>query len=170
MKTLESIFAEEAVTRISEKILQSTKDKIKEQIAEEFFKEVEIYLFEIYDKFKEKIETDLIKEITEEYILTPDKYKYAQLRKKMFLENKELFIDLLTDEMIQKNIECVILQYTADDYYFSWRWKDGIGNFILNNIDMFENDERVISKLTREITSLKLQLSKLKSLLKDTNQ
>lgn len=94
METLNKIFTEAQAIEIAEKILLATKVKIKGDIADEFYKEVEGYLYKIYSDTKDRIEKELIAEITEEYVKDPTNYKFKDLRDKLWSEHKD-------DERIQ---------------------------------------------------------------------
>lgn len=159
MEALNKITTEEAVNLASEKILSSVREKIKDQIADAFYKEMDGYLYEHYQNHKDKLEKELIEQITERFIQKPMEYKFAELRKKLFNENKELLTKTLTDEAIQKSVEDVIEQYTHRDYIFHWRWKDAIVKTIIENFDKFKNDERVQSQFIHQIENLKSQIN-----------
>lgn len=100
MNSLDKVFTEENVNEVSEKILKSSIEKIKEEFSNNFYHELDAFVYEHYSNAKDKIEKELIKEITEEFIKEPMNYKYAKLREKLFLENKELLVKTLTDEAI----------------------------------------------------------------------
>lgn len=148
---MKDIYDEKEVEKLSQGVLDSVKDKIKDQIADEVYSKIGGYLYEHYTNNKDKIENELIRSITEEYVKDPSVYKYADLRKKMFLENREELTKTLTDEAIYKSVEDVIEQYTHRDYHFEWRWKDGIARFILENFSKFKDDERVNEWIGRDI-------------------
>ena len=157
MDTLKLIYDENKVAEIAEKILAVTKEKIKDQIANEYYKEVENYLYEHYTNNKDKIKQQMIREISDEYVANPANYQFGELRKKIFEENKDAIVGALTDDAIMKNMENILLEYTHINYTFNWRWKDGIVNLIRKNWDLFKDDERILSGLGREIENLKYQ-------------
>jgi hypothetical protein len=148
---MKDIYDEKEVEKLSQGVLDSVKDKIKDQIADEVYSKIGGYLYEHYTNNKDKIESELIKSIVEEYVKNPNDYKYADLRKKIFLENKEELTKILTDEAIYKSVEAVIEQYTHQGYHFEWRWKDGIARFILENFSKFKDDERIKEWIGRDM-------------------
>lgn len=165
------LFNEKQAEELANKVLVSVKEKIKEQIADEFYNNLSGYLYEHYDNVKDKINGELIQAITEEYVKNPSEYKFADLRRKMFDENKDVLVKTLTDEAIKNSVENVMLEYTHRDYHFSWKWKDGIVKFILKNWDNFKDDERINEAFGREldnrqnyIDSLKKQLDEIRDL------
>jgi len=148
---MNNIYEEKEVEELSEKVLLSIRDKVKEQIGDSVYNELSGYLYEHYQNNKGKIETELIKSITEEYVKDPKQYKFAELREKMFKENKESLTKSLTDEAIQKSVENVIQKYTHGDYSFEWQWKEGIARFILENWDNFKEDKRINEAFGRKL-------------------
>jgi hypothetical protein len=157
METLKLIYDEKKVAEIAEKILDSTKEKIKEQIANEYYKELDGYLYEHYTNNKDRIKKEMIKEISDEYVANPSNYQFGELRKKIFEENKDAIVGALTDDAIFKNMDDVLREYTHRNSTWGWRWKDGIVNLIKKNWDLFKDDERIVSGLGREIENLKYQ-------------
>lgn len=157
METLKLIYDENKVAEIAEKILATTKEKIKKQIANEYYNELESYLYEHYDNNKHKIKEQLIKEISDEYINDPANYQFSEMRKKMFEENKEALIAPLTDNAIMKTMENILLEYTHENYTFNWQWKNGIVMLIRKNWDLFKDDKNIVFGLGKEIENLKYQ-------------
>lgn len=163
MDTLNKIYTETQAVDLAEKVLTVTKEKIKEQIANEFYKETEGWLYEMYVNNKDKIFNELVSEITEQYVKEPHLYKFINLRAKMWEENKDELSKTLTLEAITHDMENILLQYTHRDYHFNWQWKDGIVRIILANWDKFKDDERVLQGFGREIENLKSQISSLQT-------
>lgn len=161
MENINKLFTEEQVNEVSQKILKSSISKITEELSNSFYQEMDNYLFEHFENAKQKIENTLISEITEEFIKNPTDYKYAKLREKLFLENKETLIKTLTDEAIFRNVENIMLSYTHKNHDFGWMWKDAIIRIIAENWHTFKDDERVNNRLLRQIENLKLQISNL---------
>lgn len=165
--TLNTLFTEEQVEDVSRKILKRTVDKLTNELSTSFYNEMESFLYEHYQNNYDKIHKKLVEEITEEFIKDPKGYKFAKLREKLFNENKEILIKTLTDEAIEKSVEDVIERYTHRDYTFYWRWKDAIIRIIGDNWHKFKDDERVNSRLLRQIDQLKDQVNKLKEKLQN---
>lgn len=157
METLKLIYDEDKVAEIAEKILATTKEKIKEQIANEYYKKLDGYLYEHYTNNKDRIKQEMIKEISDEYVANPANYQFGELRKKIFEENKDAIVGALTDDAIFKNMDDVLQEYTHRNSTWGWRWKDGIVKLIKKNWDLFKDDERIVSGLGREIENLKYQ-------------
>lgn len=167
MESLNKVFTEEQVNDASTKILKASITKITDELQGKFSQEMESWIYEHYLNSKSKIESELIKDITEEFIKNPMQYKFAKLREKLFLDNKELLTKTLTDEAIMLSVENVIENYTYRNYQFDWRWKDAIVQIIGNNWHKFKDDERVNNGLLRQIENLKSQVNSLQQKLND---
>ena len=167
MESLNKVFTEEQVNDASTKILKASIAKITDELQGKFSQEMESWIYEHYLNSKSKIESELIKDITEEFIQNPMQYKFAKLREKLFLDNKELLTKTLTDEAIMLSVENVIENYTHRNYQFDWRWKDAIVQIIGNNWHKFKDDERVNNGLLRQIENLKSQVNILQQKLND---
>jgi len=171
IETIDLIITEKQVEDIAERILAKTRDKIKDQIGDGFYNELRNYCYEHYTNHKDRVEAELIDEITEKFVKEPDLYKFGNLRKKIWYENKDEIVKTLTDEAIKDSVENVIQDYTHRDYHFNWQWKDGIVEIILKNWDKFKDDERIKEAFGRElnkqqslIDSLKHQLQEIKNI------
>jgi hypothetical protein len=167
MENLNKLFTEQEVEIVSEKILTATKDKIKEQISEAFYKETSDYLYQHYDNFKDGLKSSLIKEITEQYVNEPANYQFRELRNKLFAENKEEILKSLTDHAIFETVESILLEYTHKKQMFSWKWNESIAKIILNNWETFKDDERIQMTFGREIDNLKRQIRFLQEKIND---
>ena len=163
------IYNEEEISKLADTFAKKTTDKLKDDLLGDIYNNVSQYLYEHYDNFKNKIEAELIKSICEEYVKTPAEYKFADLRKKIFNENKEELTKILTDEAIEKSVEDVIEKYTHRDYHFNWRWKDAIVRIILENWDKFKDDERIQMQFGRELDNRNYQIEQLKRQLEEIN-
>ena len=148
---MENIYNEEEIKRLADNFSKKVTENLKGDLLDCFYQDIQSYLEEHYQNFHNKIERNLIKSICEEYTKDPSQYKFIDLRKKMFIENKEELIKLLTDEAIEKSVEDVIEKYTHRDYTFSWRWNDAIAKIIIKNIDKFLDNERVQGMFAREL-------------------
>lgn len=160
---MKDIYNQLEIERVAQGVITSVKGKIEEEILEQTYRKIEEYLYEHYQNNKAKIEEELINSIAEEYIENPKEYKFAKLRKKMFAENKEMLTKVLTDEAIYSRVEAVIEQYTHRNYFFEWRWKDGIARFILENFEKFKDDERVNRWIGRELEMLRTKNDQLQN-------
>lgn len=162
MENLNKVFTEQQVNDISSKVLKTSIAKITDELQGKFSQEMESWIYEHYLNVKNKIEKELIRDITEEFVQDPMQYKFAKLREKLFLENKELLVKTLTDEAIMLSVENVLEKYTHRNHQFDWKWKDAILKFISENWHKFKDDERVNSGLIRDIDMLKSQINILK--------
>ena len=167
MESLNKVFTEEQVNDASTKILKASITKITDELQGKFSDEMESWIYEHYLNSKSKIESELIRDITEEFIQNPMQYKFAKLREKLFLENKDLLTKTLTDEAIMLSVENVIENYTHRNYQFEWCWKDAIVKIIVENWHKFKDDERVNNGLLRQIENLKSQVNSLQQKLND---
>ena len=167
METLNEVFSEKQVDEVSDKILKSTIEKIKSELSDKFYNEMNSFIYEHYSNASDEIHEKLIKEITDEFISDPKNYKFLKLRQKLFNENKELLTAIITDEAIEKSVENVIWQHTDKSYHFNWKWTDAIVRIIGENWHKFKDDERVNNGLLRQIEQLKSQISSLQEQLND---
>lgn len=163
MENLQKLFTEEQVNNVAEKILAATKDKFFEQLNQSFYKETSDYLYEHYNNFQSGLKNDLIKEITEQFVSDPSNYQFRELRNKLFKENKDEIVTALTDQAIYETLETIILNYSHKDATFSWRWNEGLVNFLLTNFDKFKDNERFNSPLLKEIERLKYTINNMQS-------
>lgn len=161
METLNKVFTEEQVAEVSDKILKATLGKLTDELNHKFYNEMGNFIYEHYSNASDEIHRQLIKEITEEFVKEPKNYKFAELRKKLFNENKELLVKTLTDEAIEKSVEDVIQNYTHRDYNFHWQWKEAIVRIVLANWNTLKEDERIKNSFGREIDNLKRQIQRL---------
>lgn len=167
METLNEVFTEKQVEEVSDKILKSTIGKIKSELADKFYNEMSSFIYEHYSNASDTIHAKIVSEITEEFVTEPKNYKFLKLRQKLFNENKDLLIGILTDEAIETTVESVIFQHTDKGYHFNWRWTDAIVRIISENWHKFKDDERVNNGLLRQIDQLKSQISRLQEKLND---
>lgn len=167
---MKDIYNKEDVDKVALAVVNEVKEKAQELILDSVYNQLSGYLYEHYVNNKNKIENELICSITEEYVKNPKEYKYKDLRAKMFLENKEEIIKVLTDEAIYQSVENVIEQYTHRNYHFEWRWKDGIARFILENFDKFKDDERVNDWIGRRIKMQDDRIKYLEEQLSEINE
>jgi len=149
------VFTEEEVTEVSEKILSKTIDKIKDEIGNKFYSEMNSFLLEHYDNVSSDIHKKLIKEISDEFIKDPENYKFLSLRRKMFDENKDTLTSILTDEFIKDRMEDVFWQRFNNDNIFKFKWVDGIVKLITENYNEIIKDDNINCKLLNEIKNLK---------------
>lgn len=170
MKSLNKAFTEEQINDASTKILKASITKITDELQGKFSDEMESWIYEHYLNTKSKIESELIRDITEDFIQNPMQYKFAKLREKLFLENKDLLTKTLTDEAIMLSVEKVIQNYTHKNYLFEWRWKDAIVRIIGENWHKFKDDERINNGLLRQIENLKSQVNSLQQKVNDNDE
>lgn len=171
MENLNKIYTEKQIEELSEKVLVSVRDKVKEQIGDALYSELRGFIYEHYTNNKNRIKEELIREITEQYVKDPNSYQYKDLRRKIWEENKSEIVKTLTDEAIKDSVENVIMEYTHRDYHFSWQWKDHIVRIILQNWDKFKDDKRIKEAFGREldnrqsyINSLRQQIEEIKNI------
>jgi len=151
METLKKVFTEADVEIGAERVLTAAIYKITETLSGSFYHEMESYLHEFYINAKDKIHEELIKEISDEYISNPADYKFDVLRKKMFLENKDLLVETLTDAAISENVNAVIWRHLGSEYHFSWKWKDAIAAFAVENYAKLKDDDRIKCEMIKRI-------------------
>lgn len=167
METLDKIYTEKQVEDLSENVLASVRDKVKEQIGDAIYSHLGSFLYEHYSNNKDKIEGEIISEITEQYVKNPTQYKYNNLRKKIWDENKDEIVKVLSDEAIKDSVENVMMEYTHRDYHFSWKWKDAIVKVILKNWDKFKDDERIKQAFGRELENRQSHINSLEQQLRE---
>lgn len=164
---MRNVFEEEEVNNLVDKFTKDTVDKLKPNLLDDVYQTVSDYLYEHYQNIQDKIEAELIRSICETFVRNPMEYKFAELRKKIFNENKEELTSLLTEEGIDKSVDIVMNKYTSKDYYFEWKWKDNIAEFILDNWNKFKDDKRIESALLRKIENQENYINKLKNKLSE---
>lgn len=150
---MENLFEQKQVEELAEKVLGKIKEDIKNDIADKFYNEMSNYLYEHYTNAEDKIKDDLISKITEEFVKNPSDYKFKRLRQKLFEENKEELVGLLTDEQIFKSVEKIIWDYTLKEHGFRWKWEEAVGRFVIKNIDSFKDNERIQNMFARELAN-----------------
>jgi len=158
---LDKIFTEEQVQELSKRVIDHVDKKLKDEVLYSLYNELDSYLWQHYENHKEKVEATLIDEITDRFKSDPDSYKYKDLRKRLWEENKEALTKKLTDEAIQECVENVILDYTHREYHFNHMWLDGIAKVIFNNWDRFKEDARIQAYFGRKMDQKDYQYKKL---------
>ena len=158
---MKTIFKEEEIEKLADNYIKKVKEKIKEDIADGMYNDLSWFLYEHYQNLQSKIESELIGSITEQYKKDPMDYKYWELRKKMFEENKEQLTKDLTDESIMLSVETVIHDYTHREYHFNWKWKEWIVRIIWDNWDKFKDDEKIKNWFDRKIDQQAQQIKNL---------
>ena len=164
---MKDIYNEQEIEKLAENFAKKTTDKLKSDLLDDFYQNIQDYLHEHYNNFKDKVEGDLISSICGTYKKDPKDYKFASLRQKMFNENKEELTKILNDEAIEKSVEDVIKQYTSRDYHFNWKWEDGIARIILKHIDKFSSNKRTQQTFKRENDRLKDKIKNLEAKIED---
>lgn len=134
---------EEQVNALAGGVLKKLKDGLVEQVADEFYTQMSCYLYDHYTSHKDKVFDGVLAEVVDKYRTEPRGGKFAELRKRMFEDNKETLTATLTDEAIMKSLEKALMEYTHRDYHFNWQWKEGIVKVILQNWDSFKDDPRI---------------------------
>ncbi len=109
MTPIESVFKEEDVTNVASKVLKEVTTKISDNISESFHKEMESYLYEIYDNFDRSLKYKLINETADKYISDPNNYKYRAIRDKLFIENRETIIDSIANDLIETKFNAILI-------------------------------------------------------------
>jgi len=164
MKELNNIFTDQSVNDVSEKILKLTIEKIKDSLSNEFYNQMSGFIYEHYENARDSIERGLIDEITDNFIDNPLNYKYTKLRKKIFDENRDVIIPLLTREAIESSVENIIWDRLSDNYHFSWRWRESVVKMIVENIDTILSNEKIGEQgLLREIGNMKRRIAYLEN-------
>lgn len=164
---MEKLFEEKQVEELAEKVLSKVKESIKEDIADRLYIELSSYLYEHYTNINDRIRQDLITQITEEFVKNPSDYKFEKLREKLFQENKDELVGLLTDEQIFKNVEKIVWDYSHKEHTFKWKWEEAISRFIIKHIDDFKDNERIQAMFGKENDRLKQVISALEAKIKD---
>ncbi len=160
MTPIESVFKEEDVTNVASKVLKEVTTKISDNISESFHKEMESYLYEIYDNFDRSLKYKLINETADKYISDPNNYKYRAIRDKLFIENRETIIDSIANDLIETKLNAILIHNSNSENWLAWQWKDGIVKFIQNNWVDFEADERINNGLLAQVRNLTEQIQR----------
>ena len=145
------MYSEKDVELLAKKTLEKITESVKSDIADKFYNEMSDYLYEHYLNIDDRVKDDLINQISDNFIQNPKEYKYKKLRDKLFEDNKEMLISLLTDEAIFNCVETVIQNYSHKSFSFSWQWHDAIAKIIIKNVDSFLDIERVQDMFAREL-------------------
>lgn len=167
MSLVENLFTKEEVEKVSDRILSLTLDKFKDNMSNEFYNQMQSFLYEHYANAENDIQKNLISKISDEFIKNPKDYKFQKLRERLFDENKELLIDLLTEDSLRKYIENIIWDNIQDNHLFNWKWTEKIVKILSENSDKFENNKSLISEFLKQIEQLNAQISYLKSLVNE---
>lgn len=148
---LEEVMSEEKYTEIAGNILDKLKKKITDELTETWYQEMQSYLYDQYSNVADNIEGKLIDKIAERFVKDKKSYKFKDIRKQLFADNREELVSILTDDMVKEHLENVFLEYTNKDYYFDWQWLDGIVKTICKNWNLFEHDKRINEQIVREL-------------------
>lgn len=164
---MDILFEEKQVEELAEKVLGKVKQTIKDDIADKLYTELSAYLYEHYTNATDKIKQNLVDQITEEFVKNPMDYKFAKLREKLFQENKDEIVKLLTDEQIFLNVEMIIWDYSHREHSFKWKWEEAVSKFIIKHIDDFKDNERIQAMFGRENDRLKRVINALEAKIKE---
>lgn len=141
--TLDDIFTEKNVTDLTGKVLKNVSDEFLKKFKDEFYEEISCFLEDHYRLAKAGIKEKLVHEMADRFIRDPEDYKYRVLRDKLWEENKEKIIPILTDKAICECVERTLLKYTHINEHFSWKWREGIATMIVKHWDLFKDDENM---------------------------
>lgn len=172
MKALDSIMEAES-EKMAQAMSEKFRDEIKENIANEFYDRMQIYLYEHYMNLKSRIEADLIRELSDRFIKNPSDYKFKELRDKLWTEHRNEISSAITEEQIGGYLDGILSSNISKEMPFAWKWKDGIAKYILTNWDQFKDDQRIslafgrdrdnllslVNTLNRKFDALRLELS-----------
>lgn len=161
METLNKVITEEQVTDLSMKVLKGTIGKITDELNNQFYKELEGYMYQVYDNVKDKIRREMVAELGKDFLKEPDKAEFSDIRKYMFAEHKGEILATLTDDAILHSMQIYMMNYTNHEHYFNWKWKDNICRLIIENWDKFKDDERIQANFGREMEMLKNRIKSL---------
>lgn len=148
---LEELMTEEKYVDIAHRVLERVKEKIKSELIDLWYREMENWLYEQYQNVESEIEYKIVDKFSDRFIKEPELYKYEELRTKIFEEHKDKLIPVLTDDFIKANLEKQFLYHTSNKYPYNWQWKDAIAEIIIDNWKLFEKDERINEKIVREL-------------------
>lgn len=163
MESLDTIFPQNKVEEISNEILKKSIKNITDNLSDNFYNTMSMYLYEHYENNKDKIIQQLVNEFSDKFISDPNNYKYRSFRDKLLEEHKDKIIQSLTEPIIISNIEYCLGMLTDPKYVFSFQWNEYIAKFIINNISLFENDNHVQSVMIKSISALKQQIMDLQN-------
>ena len=116
---LKEVMSEEKYNEVAGKILEKVKKKITDELIEAWYGEMESWLYDQYVNVSDEIERKLIDKISERFVNDKTAYKFEEIRKQLFTENKEEIISVLTDEIVKEHMENVFLGYVSKDYSFN---------------------------------------------------
>jgi hypothetical protein len=143
---MENIFTEEQMGEFAKQAVAKFMPEMKKMMDNascEFENAITDNAWQMYNNHKEKIDRELIAEITERFKKEPENHRFNDLREKLFEENKESIIPVLTQDAVSRALDIVLNRYTHQHYYFSWRWKEEILRFVLENWDKLKDDARI---------------------------
>ena len=142
--------------KLARRILEELKDELVEIIGEGLFSQYSSHLDECYRSTKSHIEEELISSIVDEFIENPKDYKFSKLRTKLFRENKKTLTEVLTKDAIYNEVcKIIIGKIDKKKNDLAWQWRKGIGRFIRNNYNLFQNDKTIMADHVAEIKKIK---------------
>lgn len=148
---LEEVMSEKQYCEIAENILEKVKKKITDELTENWYREMQNYLYDQYSNVSDDIESKLIDKIAERFVKDKASYKFEDIRKQLFAENKEELIKVLTDDIIKEQLGNMLLGYTNRDYCWNWQWKEAIVNLICEQWSLFEHDKKINEQIVHII-------------------
>ena len=159
------IYDEKKVEALSENVLKKIREKIKSEIADAFYSEMSDYLYEHYDNAADRVRKLLMDELVEDVNSNPKNTSFKPIRDKIFSDNKDIFLEYITDEKIKESIEKIIWGYDHRKYPFSWKWEEYVAKHIKNNLSEYAKSDMVLSELNAEIEALTRQVTNLEELI-----
>lgn len=160
---LSEIFKEEDVEEVADKILSKLLSKIKDDLSDSFYNEMKSYLFEHYSNASDDIKADLIKQLGDEFANNPKDYKFTNIRKRIFEENKGVIIKSLQYDIILKHIESILFEHTNELYIFDWQWDRAIIKYVRKNYRKINIEEKINEEYELERTIKDLEIKNLKN-------
>lgn len=167
MNMIELPIDKDTVRTLAENVLGELTKKIKDDLSEAFYSEMNGYIYEHYENARARVENELLDKLVNQYTNDPEYYKFYKLRLAIFDDNKDKILPSLTDEAIKESIEKVVHRYTHKDYTFEWQWFDGLAQFMCEHYGLFADSERFNQAYTRKVENLENRVKYLEQQLQE---
>jgi hypothetical protein len=159
----EKLLSEEAFKEINQSILKELKTSF-EDAKTILFNRIDDWYLDHFDNCSEQLKRRLIREIQQAFKENPFSIEHRALLDILWQENKESLLETWLDHHIETAFNKLIHDYTHLNMPFSWKWKEFVAKYIVDNVEFFLKDSLSENQLLHEIHDLKAEKCRLERL------
>src|ERR1017187_4198029 len=134
---------EQVASGVLSAVFARTLVGLTDHLREEFYDGLGTYLYEHYDNHRQEIDKQLLRAISGEFSRCPADSKFDRIRLRMFNDNREALLPILTDDAVEAGLGRVLQSWLREDQYFDWQWEDALARWVLAHADLFCENTRI---------------------------